>query len=531
MADLRALKDKAAELTAKGKLQKAAQTYRAILESDRRDVASRHKLAELRRKLGDDEGAVAEYRQVADAYARDGLLIKAVAVCKVVLEIDPGHQETQRMLAELYARRRSAPARASSIRGAVPRIPPAQPARPEPRPEPQPEPDSEVEERVELPLPLPLAQPGPPGATASPLRESGHPPGPDPALAPAREVPAAREVVEAADQGQASGAEEGATAYEVIIEAADEARASGVEEGVVIEADEPLPGAPSGPAGGSPALPRIPLFSDLDPEAFRALTERIALRRAADGEAVLEQGEAGDSFYVVASGRFRVEKRDDSGERVVLSHLGEGAFFGEMALLSGEPRAASVLAEGDGELLELRADVLTALCRDHPQVADSLERFYRRRLLANAMATSPLFRPFGRDERRAIMERFRSREVAPREVLIREGKPSDGLYVILSGTMDVWKRKGPDEVRAGVLREGDVFGEMSCLGKRPATATVVARRPGTVLRLPRAEFDEVIVTYPQALELVSELDDERQLSLQAILDGTAQWTEEGLVLV
>lgn len=530
MADLRALKDKAAELTAKGKLQKAAQTYRAILESDRRDVASRQKLAELHRKLGDDEGAVAEYRRVADAYARDGLLIKAVAVCKVVLEIDPGHQETQRTLADLYARRQSAPASASSIRGAVPRIPPAPPARPEPKP--QPEPDSEVEERIELPLPLPLAQPGPPGAIAPPLPESGHPPGLDSALAPAQEVPAAYEVVEeaveAADQAQASGAEEGSTAYEVIIEAA---RAAGAEEGVVIEADEPLPGAPPAQAAGAPALPRIPLFSDLDPEAFRALTERIALRRAADGEAVLEQGEAGDSFYVVASGRFRVEKRDDSGEPVVLARLGEGAFFGEMALLSGEPRAASVLAEGDGELLELRADVLAALCRDHPQVADSLERFYRQRLLANAMATSPLFRPFSRDERRAIMERFRSREVAAREVLIREGKPSDGLYVILSGTMDVWKRKGPDEVRAGVLRQGDVFGEMSCLGKRPATATVVARRPGTVLRLPRAEFDELIVTYPQVLELVSELNDERQLSLQAILDGTAQWTEEGLILV
>lgn len=530
MADLRALKDRAAELVAKGKLHKAAQTYRAILESDRRDVASRHKLGELLHKLGDDVGAVSEYRQVADAYARDGLLIKAVAVCKVVLEIDPGHQDTQRMLADLYARRLGAPARASSIRGAVPRIPPAELARPKPEPAPQPkpmpapEPEREVEERVEFPLPRPL------DVIAPPPPESGRglPVEPDGALAAAQEGLVAYEVIEAVDEARA-GAGEGSTAYEVIIEAAGEARAAGAEH-VVVEADEPLGDAPPVQAGRA-VLPRIPLFSDLEPAAFRALTERIALRRAADGEAVLTQGEAGDSFYVVASGRFRVEMRDDSGERVVLARLGEGAFFGEMALLSGEPRAASVLAEGEGELLELRADVLTALCRDHPQVADSLKRFYRQRLLANAMAASPLFRPFGRDERRAIMERFRSREVAAREVVIREGKPSDGLYVILSGTMDVWKRKGPDEVRAGVLRQGDVFGEMSCLSKAPATATVVARRPGTVLRLPRAEFDELIVTYPQVLELVSELNDERQLNLQAILDGTAQWTEEGLVLV
>ena len=72
---------------------------------------------------------------------------------------------------------------------------------------------------------------------------------------------------------------------------------------------------------------------------------------------------------------------------------------------------------------------------------------------------------------------------------------------------------------------------MSCLRKTPATATVVARRDGTLLRLPRADFDELVVTYPQILELVSDLTDERQQTLQAILDGTAEWTDEGMVLV
>ena len=89
MSDLRDQKDRAAQLAGKGKLEKAAEAYRAILRSDPRDVASRHKLGELLRKLGDDHAAIGEYRQVADAYAREGLLIKAVAICKVILEIDP----------------------------------------------------------------------------------------------------------------------------------------------------------------------------------------------------------------------------------------------------------------------------------------------------------------------------------------------------------------------------------------------------------------------------------------------------------
>jgi len=57
------------------------------------------------------------------------------------------------------------------------------------------------------------------------------------------------------------------------------------------------------------------------------------------------------------------------------------------------------------------------------------------------------------------------------------------------------------------------------------------RRAGTLLRLPRAAFDELVVSYPQILQLVSELTDERVENLDAILSGHAEWTEDGLILI
>jgi CRP-like cAMP-binding protein len=129
------------------------------------------------------------------------------------------------------------------------------------------------------------------------------------------------------------------------------------------------------------------------------------------------------------------------------------------------------------------------------------------------------------------MEKFLAREVKPGDVVIREGERSDGLYVVLEGSVEVKKQRDGAEVVVGQLREGDLFGEMSCLRKTPATATVVVKRPGTLLRLPRKEFDELVLTYPQILETVSELADERLESLDAILSGHAEWTDEGLVLV
>ena len=81
------------------------------------------------------------------------------------------------------------------------------------------------------------------------------------------------------------------------------------------------------------------------------------------------------------------------------------------------------------------------------------------------------------------------------------------------------------------LKEGDVFGEMSLLTKMKATASCTAKRRGTVLRLPKKNFDELILTHPQVLEMVAELSEERKHRTDAILEGKLACEEEGLVLV
>jgi CRP-like cAMP-binding protein len=555
MADLRALKDKAAELASRGKLEKAADHYREVLAAEPSDVASRQRLADVLRRAGRQAEAVAAYGQVAERFARDGQLIKAIAVCKTLLEVDPRHQATQRVLAELYGRRSAEsglPPPAARLAGQAPAPPAgAGPVLP-PGSGLPPELEIEVEPERGVAIPLgrgPAAERGAPaggadaGYHAEPAELFTEPPPSAAGPVAGRDLEAAADLADPFAPTRAPRAPAPPlaldtlppvppppdTPFSLIEAAAGEALDAGVEEAVVVDPDQPDEAAPAAEAAAR-ALPRVPLFSDLGPEAFVALTGGVELRRFAPGEAALREGEPGTSFFVVASGRFAVSRRDEAGQPVVLAHLGEGDFFGEMALLSGAPRAATVAAEEPSEALEIPAAVLQALARRHPHVAGSLRRFYRQRLLANALAVSPIFRPFDRHERKAIVERFRTREVAAGEVLIREGTPSDGLYVVLDGAMDVTKRRGAREVLAGHLREGDLFGEVSCLRKSAATATVRARRAGSVLRLPRAEFDELVMRYPQILELVSTLTDERLEALEAIVSGHARYTEDGLVL-
>ena len=90
--------------------------------------------------------------------------------------------------------------------------------------------------------------------------------------------------------------------------------------------------------------------------------------------------------------------------------LGEGAFFGEMALLSGAPRSATVeSAAPETQVFEISATTLAQISRAHPQVFQALKKFCRERMLANLMATSAIFRPFSSDEPHHIPGIFRSR--------------------------------------------------------------------------------------------------------------------------
>lgn len=282
----------------------------------------------------------------------------------------------------------------------------------------------------------------------------------------------------------------------------------GEEETVFSLTEEFVENAPS-----LDALPNIPLFSDLPRDAFIELFERCPLRRFTQGERILEQGTQGDAFYVICEGKVRVF-REDGGEEKQLAVLESGTFFGEMALLSEAPRTASVEgAAEDTQLLEISAAVLADLSGRYPQVAKALKKFCRERLLSNVMNSSPLFRVLGRKDRRELIERFRARDVRRGDNLIRDGEQTDGLYVVLTGEVEVHKQNQ----LLTRLKEGDLFGEISLLQKTPATATVTASRRTTILRLPREDFDRLIMSYPQILALVSELTDERLRRTEELL--------------
>ena len=271
-------------------------------------------------------------------------------------------------------------------------------------------------------------------------------------------------------------------------------------------------------------VPPIPLFSELPKEAFADVLRGLRLARVRPGEEILKQGDAGASFFVLARGMGDGVLERDEGE-TVLAQLHDGAIFGEMALVSAQPRNATIRAASDADLFEFDRATLEAAASSVDSIARALENFTRERLLHNLVTTSPLFRPLEKDQRWDLVRRFQAHDVTQGTDLIHEGQEGRGLFVLLSGEADVWKRDGDEKVLLATLKPGDVFGEISLLYDEPTTATVTAGTRATVLALPKELFRKLIERVDGIRTYIEELGDQRMLDARLTLDSVGDYDE------
>ncbi len=131
------------------------------------------------------------------------------------------------------------------------------------------------------------------------------------------------------------------------------------------------------------ALSFVSVFDVLTPDAKAALARRTDKRLYGAGETILRQGEEGDALFVVLCGEVSVvlEAATADGGVVEVARLDRGKFFGEMSLLTGERRAATVRAARACELLVVGHDALQGVLDAHPELAEQLSRVLAERQL------------------------------------------------------------------------------------------------------------------------------------------------------
>jgi CRP/FNR family cyclic AMP-dependent transcriptional regulator len=127
-------------------------------------------------------------------------------------------------------------------------------------------------------------------------------------------------------------------------------------------------------------LRSVPLFSDLEQGELERFSRVAVPRSFPAATRVFHEGDHSDACYIVRSGSFRVTREHSDGRAITLATLGPGDIFGELAMLDGEVRSASVEALSDGELLALPAGEVRARRARHPEISVKLVAALVRRL-------------------------------------------------------------------------------------------------------------------------------------------------------
>ncbi|MBT8495533.1 MAG: cyclic nucleotide-binding domain-containing protein, partial [Deltaproteobacteria bacterium] len=353
----RKLKDQAAAAVSKGKYKKALEAYLELERIESSGDWSR-RVGEVYKNLDQAGDAVAAYSRAVDRYAEAGFLVKALAVCNMILRIDPAHTDAQRRLVALNA------ARGIHIQ-------------------------TQADDTVEVnPSVASAAAPEPPPVDAKPRTRTL------PSGAAIEEISLARSVPGSVSVPDlAAGEDSTDKAFEIPIEL-------DFDEDREVESDS---------QEAREALEETPLFSELPPPVLHALIPKVRLVELEAGDVLFKQGDAGSELFVVAEGEVAVV--DEGPPRVHLTKLGEGEFFGEVSLVTSQPRNATIEATETTEVLGISREVVSDLVEQEPAVLKVMLRFLRDRLINNLVRSNSLFQPFAAGERESLASKFRFLEV------------------------------------------------------------------------------------------------------------------------
>ena len=227
-----------------------------------------------------------------------------------------------------------------------------------------------------------------------------------------------------------------------------------------------------------------PMFNDVPEEVLGELAGLARLRTFGRGARVFRQGDRPDGFYVVRRGAFEAVEEFPNGTERILRSLERGDTFGELGILEGTPRSATVRAARRSEVFAFDRGAFDSFMADMVEVPDFAPTWQH----AAELGALSCFEHLRQDELGELARSGEWMSLPAGERIIEQGAMGDGFFAIVSGRVDV--RKNGDYVRT--LGAGQHFGELSLLLDVRRTSSVSAKTPVRLFRLDRDGFDRVL---------------------------------------
>lgn len=260
-------------------------------------------------------------------------------------------------------------------------------------------------------------------------------------------------------------------------------------------------------------MAEMPIFAELAPDTMQAITQKMILQHISAGERVYRIGEGGESLYLIEDGEIELTAENASGVIEELARIGNGSYFGEMSLFTGQIRTEDATATRNTNLWVLFKADLDELATKHPDIGSALSQGLATRLAAEEMEDGRRFGDFAlfstlRDDELGLVARhLKPTRYRKGEQIFRISTPADSLYLIENGEVRVQTFNGG----SWLLGPGDSIGEKAILTNQPHNGSVMAETDVDLWALDRSSFDTLAAEQPSLIAHLRETVNQQHL--------------------
>ena len=273
----------------------------------------------------------------------------------------------------------------------------------------------------------------------------------------------------------------------------------------------------------------IPLFADTDADQLQSILMTVNVNTAtikgapstndlreamlaaktltfSPGQPLMRQNDYTDSVMIMLTGKASVLRANAGGVEKRVGAAEPGAFFGEMGLLSGRRRSATIVADEETTVIEFPRKTALNLILKSPRVRRLVDEAFLMRAFEGY-----LFPDVPREYLRALAKTATLHEFERGASIVEEGSEGDGMWFIRSGQVQITRRSDAREIVLAYLKSGNFFGEEALWGGEARNATVSAIFPTQAIFVARSNFQTFLQEFPNLADRFRAKYEERRL--------------------
>ncbi len=234
----------------------------------------------------------------------------------------------------------------------------------------------------------------------------------------------------------------------------------------------------------------------------------MEIKELAAGEVLVHEGESGDTLYVILEGLIEISRSENARRSKRTYTVGPNAVIGELAVFTGNPRTASIMALSQATVAGLKGKDFNVLCDEFPDELLITLQWMQQRLLSYQLGEcideNDFWKYLNEDAKDGLAGLFCTMLIPAGQTLFNEGEQGHGLYLILSGRVQLTNQSDtPSNMgkhrnqTLAIFGKGDMLGEMALLTFTPRSGTARTLRDTQLAYLSRVAFEGILDKYPR----------------------------------